>query len=79
MAGNEYLDKTGLGVLWERMKQYVYECCCSQHVTYTLESNGSTISLVGSDGTRSTITVTATASCTSETVTNGEITPIVSK
>lgn len=28
MAGNEFLDKAGLAVLWERIKQLVYECCC---------------------------------------------------
>lgn len=28
MAGNEFLDKAGLVVLWDRIKQLVYECCC---------------------------------------------------
>lgn len=31
MAGNQYLDKTGIALLWERMKQYVYECCCGNN------------------------------------------------
>lgn len=25
----KYLDETGLSALWERMKEYVYECCCN--------------------------------------------------
>ena len=28
MAGSEFLDKVGVGILWNRMKEYVYECCC---------------------------------------------------
>lgn len=65
MAGNEYLDKRGLGILWERIKQLVYECGCSCAVTYHLESDGNTISLIGSDGSESTVEVVATASCDS--------------
>ena len=25
----KYLDETGVAILWERIKQLVYECCCS--------------------------------------------------
>lgn len=28
MAGSEFLDKQGLVVLWDRIKELVYECCC---------------------------------------------------
>lgn len=28
MAGSEFLDKQGLMVLWDRIKELVYECCC---------------------------------------------------
>ena len=63
MAGNEFLDKTGLAALWERIQQLVYECGCRCAVTYRLESDGNTIALVGSDGTRSVVAITATASC----------------
>lgn len=66
MAGNEFLDKAGLAVLWERIKQLVYECGCRDAVTYRLESNGSTIFLIGSDGSRSAVDITATASCSEE-------------
>ena len=66
MAGNEYLDKRGLGILWERIKQLVYECGCSCAVTYHLESDGNTITLVGSDGSTSTVTVTAVANCSNQ-------------
>lgn len=31
MAGHEYLDKAGLSTLWDRMRQYVYECCCGNN------------------------------------------------
>lgn len=61
MASREYLDKQGLATLWERIKQLVYECGCQCRVTYTLESNGNTVTLVGSDGSRSTVNVTAVA------------------
>lgn len=65
MAGNEFLDRTGVATLWERMRQYVYECCCSRGggVTYRLESDGNEVTLVGSDGSRSTVEVEATAVC----------------
>lgn len=66
MAGNEYLDKRGLGILWERIKQLVYECGCSCAVTYHLESDGNIISLVGSDGSVSQVAVTAVANCSNE-------------
>lgn len=60
MAGNQYLDKTGVAFLWARMKQYVYDCCCSQKVTYTLEKEGSTLILQGSDGSKSVVTLETT-------------------
>lgn len=64
MADKEFLDKEGLAVLWERIRQLVYECGGEGGgVTYTLESDGNTITLVGSDGTRSAVAITATASC----------------
>lgn len=63
MAGNEFLDKNGVAALWERIKQLVYECGCQCAVTYTLESDGNTVTLVGSDGTRSSVAVISTASC----------------
>lgn len=28
MAGSEFLDKQGLMVLWDRIKELIYECCC---------------------------------------------------
>lgn len=63
MAGNEFLDKQGVATLWERIKQLVYECCCKNITTYRLESDGNTITLIGSDGTRSSVAVISTASC----------------
>lgn len=63
MAGNEFLDKAGLASLWERIRQLVYECGCQCKVTYTLEVNGNVLTLVGSDGSRSTVVITATADC----------------
>lgn len=63
MAGNEFLDKAGLASLWERIRQLVYECGCQCKVTYTLEVNDNVLTLVGSDGSRSTVTITATADC----------------
>ena len=75
MAGNEFLDKQGVATLWERIKQLVYECCCKNITTYRLESDGNTITLVGSDGTSSSVAVVSTASCGSGS--NGEVlTPI---
>ena len=68
MAGNEFLDKQGVGVLWERIKQLIYECCCKNITTYRLESDGNTITLIGSDGTRSSVAVISTASCGDEPV-----------
>ena len=66
MAGSQFLDKTGLGVLWERIQQLVYECGCQCAVTYRLESDGNVISLIGSDGSVSTVAVTAACSCNDE-------------
>lgn len=74
MAGNEFLDKAGLSVLWERIQQLVYECGCDcesgsgsgSGVKYRLESDGTSIALIGSDGSRSVVTVPATASCDDE-------------
>ena len=63
MAGNEFLDKAGLATLWERIKELVYECGCNCAVTYTLESDGNTVTLVGSDGTKSAVTISSAASC----------------
>lgn len=66
MAQNEYLDKAGLAVLWERIKKLIAECCGG--VTYTLESDGNTITLVGSDGSRSSVAVISTASCSENNI-----------
>lgn len=66
MFNNKYLDSAGLSVLWERIKQLVYECAGKNAVTYTLESNDNAITLVGSDGTRSSVTVASTAVCDNE-------------
>ena len=63
MANNKYLDNAGLATLWERIQRLVYECGCSCAVTYRLESDGNTITLIGSDGTRSAVSVVSTASC----------------
>ena len=65
MAGNKFLDDTGVGILWERIQRLVYECAGRSAVTYRLESDGNMITLVGSDGSRSTIAVEAVASCSS--------------
>lgn len=59
--GNEYLDKQGLATLWERIKELVYECGCQCRIKYRLEVNGNAVTLVGSDGSRSTVYVTAVA------------------
>lgn len=63
MAGNEFLDKAGLASLWERIRQLVYECGCQCKVTYTLEVDGNTLTLVGSDGSKSVVNITAVAEC----------------
>lgn len=68
MAGNEFLDKNGVATLWEQIKQLVYECGCQCAVTYTLESDGNTVTLVGSDGSRSSVAVVSTATCVEEEV-----------
>ena len=59
----KYLNGEGLATLWERIQRLVYECGCRCAVTYRLESDGNTVTLVGSDGTRSAVVVEATASC----------------
>lgn len=61
MSSN-FLDKEGLATLWERIQRLVYEC---GKVTYKLESDGNMITLVGSDGSKSVVYVTATAECSS--------------
>lgn len=69
MAGYKYLDEAGVSALWERIKQLVYECCCNSSgggVTYWLESDENTITLVGSDGSRSSVSVVSTAVCDNE-------------
>lgn len=63
MANNKYLDSAGLAVLWSRIQQLVYECASKNSVKYRLESNGNTITLVGSDGSRSTVSMEAYAAC----------------
>lgn len=62
----KYMDSTGLSVLWERIRMLVYECASSNIVKYRLEVNGNTVTLVGSDGSTSSVDVTATTSCESE-------------
>ena len=66
MAGHEYLDKQGVSALWERIQQLVYECGCRCAVKYRLESDGNVITLVGSDGSRSVVTVESVAQCNNE-------------
>ena len=67
MAQNEYLDKAGLAILWERIRRLVAECCNGGGgVTYTLESHDNVVTLVGSDGTRSSVSVISTAVCNEE-------------
>ena len=63
MADREYLDKSGLSALWQRIQQLVYECGCRCAVTYRLEKSGDTVTLVGSDGSRSSVSIEATAVC----------------
>lgn len=63
MPENKYLDSAGLAVLWERIKELVYTCAGKNVVTYRLVSDGSTVTLVGSDGSRSSVVITATADC----------------
>lgn len=63
MFNTKYLDANGVAVLWQRIQQLVYECGCKCAVTYHLESDGNTITLVGSDGTRSVVPIIAVASC----------------
>lgn len=66
MFTTKYLDGAGLSVLWDRIQRLVYECAGKSVVKYRLEIHGDEISLVGSDGSVSTVTVTATASCGEE-------------
>lgn len=63
MFNTKYMDGAGLSHLWERIQMLVYECAGKNTVKYRLEVDGDTVSLVGSDGSRSTVTITATASC----------------
>lgn len=63
MFNTKYLDANGVSVLWQRIQQLVYECGCKCAVTYHLESDGNTVTLVGSDGTRSSVAVISTATC----------------
>lgn len=63
MFNTKYMDSAGLSHLWERIQMLVYECASKSTVKYRLEVDGDTVSLVGSDGSRSTVTITATASC----------------
>lgn len=60
---NKYLNAEGLQLLWERIKQLVYECCGGNSVTYRLEREGDTIVLIGSDGSRSEVEMGAYAVC----------------
>lgn len=63
MFNTKYMDGAGLSYLWERIQMLVYECAGKNIVKYRLEVDGDTVSLVGSDGSTSTVTITATASC----------------
>ena len=63
MFNTKYMDGAGLSHLWERIQMLVYECAGKNTVKYRLEVDGDTVSLVGSDGSTSTVTITATASC----------------
>lgn len=66
MPDKGYLDGDGLALLWERIKMLVYSCAGGGGgggVTYRLESDGNQITLVGSNGSRSTVTVDAIAEC----------------
>ena len=60
---NKYLDGAGVATLWQRIQRLVYECAGKSAVTYRLESDGNTITLIGSDGTSSSVAVISTASC----------------
>lgn len=60
---NKYLDGAGVVTLWQRIQRLVYECAGKSAVTYRLESDGNTITLIGSDGTSSSVAVISTASC----------------
>ena len=61
MGTKEYLDKSGLAILWSRIQQLIYECGGGggNRVTYHIEghvvNNGAEIWLVGSDGSKSTV------------------------
>ena len=60
---NKYLDSAGLATLWERIQQLVYECAGQNAVRYRLEVNGNEVTLIGSDGSESTVSVGAAAAC----------------
>lgn len=64
----KYLNANGLAILWGRIQQLVEKCGGSGGggggVTYTLQCNENVVSLVGSDGSISTVIVEArTPSC----------------
>ena len=62
----KYLDSRGLAVLWGRIQQLVEKCGGGGGggVTYTLQCSENVVSLVGSDGSISTVIVEArTPSC----------------
>lgn len=61
----KYLNANGLAVLWGRIQQLVEKCGGGGGgVTYTLQCNENVVSLVGSDGSISTVIVEArTPSC----------------
>lgn len=63
MFNGKNFDSTNLPILWERIQRLVYECAGKNVVTYELESDGNVISLVGSDGSRSSVVVISTAVC----------------
>lgn len=65
MASKGFIDDEGLAVLWERIKQLVYACGGNGGggVTYTLQSDGETLTLVGSDGSTSSVDIKAKAVC----------------
>lgn len=63
MFTTKYLDASGLATLWERIQRLVYECGCQCAVRYHLEVDGNTVILVGSDGSRSSVDVSAATAC----------------
>ena len=61
----KYLNANGLAVLWGRIQQLVEKCGGGggSTIRYRLESDGSNITLVGTDGSRSSVSVVSTATC----------------